>query len=157
MVPSARHLRGLVVLLVTSLALPVPALAETTPAPVSPQGAAGVEATPFRLLMVEQRGCHYCERWTAEVGEGYAASAEGALAPLTRVDLRGDWPEGLVIGRRPALTPTFILLKDNAEVARLEGYPGEDFFWGLLDRMLIEAGAPLAADGKTVGSAAPKG
>lgn len=155
MVPFARHLRGLVVLLAAALPLPVAALAETAPVPA--QGAAGVEATPFRLLMVEQRGCHYCERWTAEVGDGYAASAEGALAPLTRVDLRGDWPEGLVIGRRPALTPTFILLKDNTEVARLEGYPGEDFFWGLLDRMLIEAGAPLAPDGQTVGSAAPKG
>ena len=30
-------------------------------------------------------------------------------------------------GRDPAL---------RAEVARIEGYPGEDFFWGLLEMML---------------------
>jgi hypothetical protein len=31
-----------------------------------------------------------------------------------------------------------VLVKDGVEVARLEGYPGEDFFWGLLGRMLSE-------------------
>lgn len=134
-------------------AITAPAQAEVA-APAAP---APIAATPFRLLMVEQRGCHYCERWKAEVGDAYPASAEGRIAPLETIDLRGQWPEGIVIGARPALTPTFILLKENSEVARLEGYPGEDFFWGLLDRMLIDAGAALAPDGVSVGTAAPKG
>lgn len=33
-------------------------------------------------------------------------------------------------------TPTFILLEDGQEVGRIEGYPGEGFFWGLLGKML---------------------
>jgi hypothetical protein len=35
-------------------------------------------------------------------------------------------------------TPTFVLVADGREVGRITGYPGEDFFWGLLQR-LIEA------------------
>ena len=33
-------------------------------------------------------------------------------------------------------TPTFILFEKENELARLEGYPGEDFFWALLEIML---------------------
>ena len=33
-------------------------------------------------------------------------------------------------------TPTFILVENGVEIARLEGYPGEDFFWMLLEEML---------------------
>ncbi|MCB1400910.1 MAG: hypothetical protein KDJ82_14265 [Rhodobacteraceae bacterium] len=104
-------------------------------------GPAGAEA--FRLLMVEQPGCAYCERWKAEIGPIYPKTPEGTAAPLEHVQLRGDWPEGITIGSRPVFTPTFLLLKDNVEVGRIEGYPGEDFFWGLLGMALKDAGALL--------------
>ena len=29
-------------------------------------------------------------------------------------------------------TPTFVLIDDGREIARLIGYPGEDFFWPIL-------------------------
>jgi hypothetical protein len=35
-------------------------------------------------------------------------------------------------------TPTFIILSNGAEVARIEGYPGEDFFWPLLNQALVK-------------------
>jgi len=28
------------------------------------------------------------------------------------------------------------LLEDGTEIGRIEGYPGEDFFWGLLTQMM---------------------
>jgi hypothetical protein len=31
---------------------------------------------------------------------------------------------------------------DGTEAARLEGYPGEDFFWGLLTQMINDAKLP---------------
>jgi hypothetical protein len=34
---------------------------------------------------------------------------------------------------------------EGQEAGRIEGYPGEDFFWGLLGRMLEEAGIGAAA------------
>ncbi len=33
-------------------------------------------------------------------------------------------------------TPTFVLVENGVELARIEGYPGEDFFWGLLGMIL---------------------
>jgi hypothetical protein len=40
-------------------------------------------------------------------------------------------------------TPTFVLMVDGVEASRIEGYPGEDFFWGLLGQMLIAADVPM--------------
>ncbi len=100
--------------------------------------------------MVEQAGCAYCARWNAEIGPIYPKTSEGAYAPLRRVDLRGDEIETLTLERRVVFTPTFILVDDtDTELARLEGYPGEDFFWGLLEQMLQDKTGytPAAANG----------
>ncbi|SNS52775.1 thioredoxin fold domain-containing protein [Tropicimonas sediminicola] len=103
------------------------------------------------LVMVEQAGCSYCARWEDEIGPIYPKTPEGAHAPLRRVDLRGDEIDALRLKRRVNFTPTFILIDaDGQEIARLEGYPGEDFFWGLIERMLQENTAyrpPVAAGG----------
>jgi hypothetical protein len=105
-------------------------------------GASGMPAVAARieLLMVEQAGCVYCERWHAEVGPEYPITDEGRAAPLRTHQMRDTLPEGVTLARPAVFTPTFILLKDGAEVNRIEGYPGEDFFWGLLDRMITAAG-----------------
>ena len=33
-------------------------------------------------------------------------------------------------------TPTFVLVEDGQEKARIEGYPGEFFFWPRLENLL---------------------
>lgn len=107
-------------------------------------------AEGWRLLMVEQAGCLYCARWHAEVGDAYELTPEGRAAPLVRVERRDPLPEGVTLRRPAVFTPTFVLLDAGGhERARIEGYPGEDFFWGLLGRMLTDAGADIgsAADG----------
>jgi thioredoxin-related protein len=90
------------------------------------------------LVMVEERGCIWCARWNAEIGPIYSETPEGAYAPLRRIDLRGERPEGLTFKSPLRITPTFVLVDEGTEVARLEGYPGEDFFWGLLSLMLTD-------------------
>jgi hypothetical protein len=100
-------------------------------------------ATEWVLVMVEQAGCIYCARWNEEVAPEYPLTPEGRFAPLRRVDLR-DLPEDLDFASRPIYTPTFVLMGDGAEVGRLEGYPGEDFFWGLLGRLLSQGDAAWA-------------
>lgn len=88
------------------------------------------------LVMIEEPGCMYCARWHAEIAPIYPKTAEGKSAPLRRVDLRHQMPADLSFKSRPRFTPTFVLVRDGVEVSRIEGYPGEDFFWGLLGRML---------------------
>lgn len=88
------------------------------------------------LLMVEQAHCEWCEAWHAEIGGIYPLTEEGHRAPLRRQDLFGSWPADVVTEGRVHFTPTFILLVDGRETGRIEGYPGEHFFWPMLDQML---------------------
>jgi len=121
---------------------PLPATA--APAEAAPgQPAASVETPAFRLIMVERAGCIYCARWNETIGPIYPKTPEGQIAPLERVDIHDDWAKGLETGPSPVFTPTFVLIEGNREVGRIEGYPGEDFFWGLLGEALRDAGAPL--------------
>ena len=88
------------------------------------------------LVMVEETYCHWCERWKEEIGVVYDKTEEGKRAPLRRIDISDPIPDDLTFVSHPNFTPTFILVEDGREVARIEGYPGEDFFWPLLGRML---------------------
>ena len=102
-------------------------------------------ASPARadltLLMVEQPGCVYCARWDREIAPAYPKTEEGRLAPLRRVQLREPLPDDVTVERRATFTPTFILLDDGVETGRIEGYPGDEFFWPLLGALIEEAGA----------------
>ncbi len=93
-------------------------------------------AEAAELVMVEQQGCTYCEQWDAEIGPIYPKTAEGALAPLRRIDIYDRALDELELARAVNFTPTFLLVENGRELARIEGYPGEDFFWGLLGMIL---------------------
>ena len=84
------------------------------------------------LLMFEEAGCPWCARWHAEVGPGYPKSSEGRIAPLRRLDIRSGVPSGMTLSAPVRATPTFVLVENGREVGRITGYPGADFFWGLL-------------------------
>lgn len=110
-------------------------------AAVLPLGAALADG--IELLMFERPGCPWCAQWNAEIAPIYDRTTEGRAAPLRRVQLADPLPEGVVIARPVVFTPTFVLVRDGAEQGRIEGYPGQDFFWPLLQRMI--AGAEDAA------------
>ncbi len=99
-------------------------------------GASGTVARAVELIMVEQPGCHYCIEWKTVLGPIYPKTPEGAYAPLRMIDLADAPPDGMTFARRVNFTPTFVLVDNGTELARIEGYPGEDFFWGLLGMML---------------------
>lgn len=96
-------------------------------------------AAPARaaeLIMFEEPGCVWCERWNEEVGDAYPLTEEGRRAPLLRRDIHDGPPEGVALTMRPGFTPTFVLVEEGAEIGRIEGYPGEDFFWPMLNALL---------------------
>lgn len=103
---------------------------------------APAEAQSAQLVMLEREDCPWCRAWHREIGPGYPHSDEGKRAPLRRVDLAGTWPSDL-----PSLaafyTPTFVVLACNREIGRVVGYPGADFFYPALARLLnsLENGA----------------
>jgi hypothetical protein len=95
-------------------------------------------AQAAELVMVERDGCAYCKAWKEQIGPAYPNTDLGQFAPLRLVNIRDGAPAGVSFARPVVFTPTFILIEDGAELGRIEGYPGEDFFWGLLEKMLKE-------------------
>jgi Thioredoxin-like domain len=89
------------------------------------------------LVMIDDPACVYCARWRKEVGPAYANSAEGRFAPLVVIQKRDSAAHRLNDIR---YTPTFILFDATAEVGRIVGYPGEEFFWSRLQEILVKAG-----------------
>ncbi|SMO57602.1 hypothetical protein [Ruegeria faecimaris] len=99
------------------------------------------------LLMAEEDGCMWCARWDSEISEIYPKTPEGNAAPLRRVDIHAAMPDDIALERPLYYTPTFVLLDNGREVGRIEGYPGEDFFWGVLGVLLRDAGILIETSG----------
>ncbi len=93
-------------------------------------------AVSAELLMLEQKGCAYCEKFDREIAPAYPKTAEGKIAPLRRIDINEKWPEDLADIKPTTLTPTFILIENNQESGRLYGYNGDEYFWFLLGELL---------------------
>ncbi len=106
-----------------------------------------VSRAEMTLLMVEEDGCMWCARWDDEIAEIYPKTHEGKAAPLRRLDIRQATPDDIALEKPLYYTPTFILLDNGQEVGRIEGYPGEDFFWGLLGALMHDAGIDIETSG----------
>ncbi|ULK99749.1 thioredoxin [Bradyrhizobium sp. I71] len=88
------------------------------------------------LVMFERPGCVWCARFNAEIAPIYAKTEESQAAPLRRVDLNSPLPADLAGIDPGVFTPTFVVVKEGREIGRIRGYPGDAFFFGLLDRIL---------------------
>jgi hypothetical protein len=95
-------------------------------------------AQAAELLMFEEPGCPWCVRWHREVGVGYPKSEEGRRAPLRRLHVSSARTSGVRLRSPVTATPTFILIEGDAEIGRITGYPGADFFWGMLGELLAK-------------------
>jgi hypothetical protein len=104
-------------------------------------------AAELSLLMVEEEGCMWCAQWNKEISQIYHKTPEGQIAPLRRMSIRHDVPADISLKRSLHYTPTFVLIENGNEIGRIEGYPGEDFFWGLLGVLLRDAGISLDRSG----------
>ncbi len=106
-----------------------------------------LRADAAELIMLEEDGCWYCEMWDKEIGVVYHKTPEGRRAPLRRLDIHDPLPIDLRFLTKGGYTPTFILVENGREYGRIRGYPGEDFFWGLLGQLLDRL--PKQTDGVT--------
>lgn len=93
------------------------------------------------LVMFERAGCLWCARFNAEIAPIYDRTEESQAAPLRRVDLSGPLPADLAGIDPGAFTPTFVVVKEGREIGRIRGYPGNAYFFGLLNRILLNTGS----------------
>ena len=97
---------------------------------------AAAPAIAAELVYVFEPGCPYCRLWDREIGPAYGKTEEGKRAPLVAVDRRDPALAELGLAAPVRYTPTFVLMDGGAEVGRIVGYQGEDFFWGRLASLL---------------------
>ena len=88
------------------------------------------------LVMFEQKGCVWCQKFDREVAPAYDKTSEGRRAPLHRVDIAHAVAPELGFIQRERFTPVFVLIDSGREVGRIRGYPGDSFFWGLLANLI---------------------
>lgn len=86
------------------------------------------------LLLVERDGCHYCAHWNKVIDPIYPNTDIGKKLPLKRMDLDKDKNHNYKFKTRIIYTPTFVVLENNVEIMRIEGFASEDFFWSRLEK-----------------------
>jgi hypothetical protein len=87
------------------------------------------ELSGNQLIMVTASNCPWCESFEDEVGAGYPKTAEAKVLPLRRHDIYDAIPADMASLVPATMTPTFIIIRDGAEVGRIVGYPGAELFW----------------------------
>jgi hypothetical protein len=102
--------------------------------------------------MFRRDGCSWCAKWDREIGPIYPKTEFNLRAPVRQVNLDH--------GRDPSIvhapihyTPTFVLIEDGKEAGRIEGYPGDEFFWVRLEKLLERSRRP--APGETTQDVSP--
>ena len=106
---------------------------------------AGAPTDAAELVMYRRAGCPWCAAWDREIGPIYGKTEIGRRLPVRLVALERERP-AIALTSPIIYSPTFVMVEDGREVGRFEGYPGQDFFWGLLER-LAEKLPPSATDG----------
>jgi hypothetical protein len=101
----------------------------------------GSAAGAAELIMFRRDGCPWCAKWDREIGPIYPKTEFNGRAPLRLVNLDHE-PGPPIVHARIIYTPTFVLVEDCKEVGRIEGYPGDEFFWVRLENLLDKSSRP---------------
>ena len=93
---------------------------------------AAEQARSLELVFITSEHCPFCKAWERDVGQIYDSTPYALKARLRRVDL-GDVDSALPAGAVKVFgTPTFLIVENNTEIGRIEGYQSSEmFFWAL--------------------------
>jgi len=83
----------------------------------------------MRLIMMTSDYCPFCRAWERDVGVIYYKSPYAAHLPLTRIDIGTEIPSEMLFKTPVKGTPTFIILQQNEEIDRIQGYDSAEMFW----------------------------
>jgi thioredoxin-related protein len=103
-------------------------------------------AAALELVMFRRAGCPWCAAFDREIAPVYPRTDVGRGLPLRQVELDRGEGARLLLASPVRFTPTFVLVDGNREIGRIEGYPGEDFFWARLEQLAAAAAAAARSD-----------
>lgn len=91
-------------------------------------GTASAAGAEMRLFMFEIADCAACDRFHTETLQDYWGSEASRTLPLTIVDLNALGTAAQPLRYPVDTVPTFVVMQDGREIARLAGYPGREAF-----------------------------
>jgi len=91
--------------------------------------APAVVLADMRLIMITSDYCPFCRAWERDVGVIYYKSPYAATLPLTRIAMGTEIPSEMSFKTPVTGTPTFIILLQNEEIDRIQGYNNAEMFW----------------------------
>ncbi len=122
--------QNIVVILVGVLALIFVCFATKAPADTKE-----ADTKDMELVMFVSSNCTYCKLFDRDVGDDYAKSWPGRIAPLNRIKISSDYRK-YKLSTQIVTVPTFILFNKNNELGRITGYPGRNNFFQLIVSLL---------------------
>ena len=90
------------------------------------------------LVMVTDKACPFCQAWEREVGKIYPKTDLAQEFPLVRLELKDTLPGYNINFSEVRGTPSFIFLRDNNEIGRIEGFSDVEMFWWLVDDIVAQ-------------------
>ena len=90
-----------------------------------------------KLLYFYSDTCAYCKAWENEIANIYLKTEFEDQFKLSFIDFSSNADfEKYGISKIVKVTPTFIFVKDETEVGRIEGYNGQELFWWQVDEII---------------------
>ncbi len=93
-----------------------------------------------KLIMITDSSCIFCKRWERDIGQIYPKTDIAKKFPLTRIEFNSNQKEASYSFKNISGTPTFIFLKDEVEIGRIEGFNDAEMFWWLVEDIMISSG-----------------
>lgn len=94
-------------------------------------------STNLQLVVLEVKGCVYCDVFRRQLLETYKSSKQGKKAPIRFVDINDPALGDLGLTEPIGMVPTFVMLEDNQEIGRIPGLMGHQDFFRAIDYILI--------------------
>lgn len=107
----------------------------------SPRVEAARDFTPpppkaMEIVVMEVNGCKYCPRFRENVASAYSASPRGREIPMRFIDVNAEGAARLKLKSPIDTVPTAVLMREHAEVGRIEGYVSPEDFARLVTQLL---------------------
>ena len=111
--------------------------------------AMGIFAEPASVIAAElvvfsSNNCAVTQTFKREAVEQYQTTKGSQTFPLRFVEI-GKGAVGVILEEPVTMSPTFVFVDENKEIARFAGYPGRELFLrltdGAADAFLKEKGA----------------
>ena len=88
------------------------------------------------MLMITDESCLYCIIWEKQIGTVYPKTEIAKKYPLLRIEKNNVNDFKKYNFKKTSLTPTFIFIRNNKEIGRIQGYTNPEMFWWQVDEII---------------------